>query len=798
MGWRCVGSGMARRCVARALLAGAFTCNGPTLRAATPTRARRRRMALFGQRRRDRVRRGTAGRRCRACDRRRGMVVRPAPRRDAARARLRRLLARFPGREHGRLALPDAVRRSGAPRVRARSARTDARRRVRRGPALRRRQSLRRRPLHPRATRARRACCRPTAFPAAAGSAAAWRRARDERARAWPPPARACCSRRRSVAAGRRRARDGARRLPATGSAPGPVGFGAPFSVRATLACGAAGGRIAWRQIAGPTVQGGAAQTDGLTFTAHMPSITDARTDARGAPLPWGVVPLSPATRGEVVLEATWTGDGGRAAAGRGARRGGQPLGRPAEHARGRPHPPGRRRMARPGAPRRQHGHARPRHAGRRGQPATRRGRRLAARGRRRARARAAHGTLRRDAARLRARRLPRGHRGGRGAQPDDHRHGARPRTDARRRSRVRPGLPHVRDRLPRHRRARRQRRRLRPRRGRAGRSRRRSAGRGTSCPGRCAGWAASVASPATDRRRFPKRPRAGACCAPTFAPPATTRRRATATSRPGAARAMARADRDARARSERACARCHTTWGFLETIERMPGERDRRVDRRPPAHAGEVGHHVRGLPRRARSRHRGPRRSAAAHPAGAALLALEPRQADQRLPPLPHARPRRGRAARLGRGVDVRARRPGPGERSPLTGAPAHASVTGGCVGCHRGGPATVERGAGHAFQAPPAVCAPCHPGQLPASDLPQQARRLWDRWRGAADTPTATFPHAAGASAALDLGTPVGRALWNVLLVLEDPAAAAHNAGYARALLAAAAPVLATRGRP
>ena len=87
-----------------------------------------------------------------------------------------------------------------------------------------------------------------------------------------------------------------------------PVGFDAPFSLRATLACGATGGRVEWRQTAGPALRGAAAQADGLTFTARTPSIAD----ALGAPPPWGIVPLSPATRGEVVVEATWTGDGGR------------------------------------------------------------------------------------------------------------------------------------------------------------------------------------------------------------------------------------------------------------------------------------------------------------------------------------------------------------------------------------------------------------------------------------------------------------------------------------------------------
>jgi len=39
-----------------------------------------------------------------------------------------------------------------------------------------------------------------------------------------------------------------------------------------------------------------------------------------------------------------------------------------------------------------------------------------------------------------------------------------------------------------------------------------------------------------------------------------------------------------------------------------------------------------------------------------------------------------------------------------------------------------------------------------------------------------------------ALDRTTALGRAAWDVAMVLEDPAADAHNAAYARALLDAA----------
>jgi hypothetical protein len=126
----------------------------------------------------------------------------------------------------------------------------------------------------------------------------------------------------------------------------------------------------------------------------------------------------------------------------------------------------------------------------------------------------------------------------------------------------------------------------------------------------------------------------------------------------------------------------------------------------------------------------------------------------------------------------------------APLQGAFTHARVADACVGCHRNGPTTLERGAGHRFAAAPSACRSCHAQVPPASDVAERARRLWQVWRG---HDTATGPPHAG-NARPDRRTPRGRAAWNVLLVLEDPAAAAHNAPYARALLAAAEPALAT----
>jgi hypothetical protein len=47
------------------------------------------------------------------------------------------------------------------------------------------------------------------------------------------------------------------------------------------------------------------------------------------------------------------------------------------------------------------------------------------------------------------------------------------------------------------------------------------------------------------------------------------------------------------------------------------------------------------------------------------------------------------------------------------------------------------------------------------------------------------------------VDRRTPRGRAAWNLLLVLEDAGAGAHNLGYARRLLASAEDLL-TGARP
>jgi hypothetical protein len=251
---------------------------------------------------------------------------------------------------------------------------------------------------------------------------------------------------------------------------------------------------------------------------------------------------------------------------------------------------------------------------------------------------------------------------------------------------------------------------------------------------------------------------------------------------------AMARADRDPRAAREPACARCHTTWGFLAAA------RGADVDRRPPAEVGAVGltcaacHAV----HEPASTGRTPRLLRAAPvPAVLAGAALPP-GADRSLVCLGCHAPEPGEGAPSASAAALWAGRGGldPATGSALEAPAVHGAVAGGCVGCHQSGREglALERGAGHAFVATRAGCASCHAKGLPEEDLAARARALWEalppsvRGGGAGAAPL----HARAPR--LDRGTPLGRAAWNVSLVLEDRAAAAHNAPYARQLLAAA----------
>jgi hypothetical protein len=135
------------------------------------------------------------------------------------------------------------------------------------------------------------------------------------------------------------------------------------------------------------------------------------------------------------------------------------------------------------------------------------------------------------------------------------------------------------------------------------------------------------------------------------------------------------------------------------------------------------------------------------------------------------------------------------PATGAPLNGAAIHAGVAGGCIGCHRSGPDNLERGAGHGFKAAASACAACHPTTAPPAAVRSRAQALWRQLTGREPAGPAHARDDDGVR--IDRRTPLGRATWNLLLVLEDPAAGAHNARYANALLDAAAPVIEARTR-
>lgn len=245
----------------------------------------------------------------------------------------------------------------------------------------------------------------------------------------------------------------------------------------------------------------------------------------------------------------------------------------------------------------------------------------------------------------------------------------------------------------------------------------------------------------------------------------------------------MARADADPRVTASDACARCHTTWGFLG-----------RPDRRPPPGTEPAGiacaacHSV--------------------HPpsASAAPAAGRCEEALARKPDVPALLADAFGATAEKSRVCLSCHAPTAGEGSPsatasaiwlgrggldprtgaaITGAAPDGALPGGCLGCHGGGPEGLERGSGHGFRATRSKVAD--------RTIATRARALFDRIVAARIAkPDAGPPHASAPR--FDLGTPEGRAAWDVALVLEDPAADVHNAGYARALLDAAEGVVRT----
>jgi hypothetical protein len=263
-------------------------------------------------------------------------------------------------------------------------------------------------------------------------------------------------------------------------------------------------------------------------------------------------------------------------------------------------------------------------------------------------------------------------------------------------------------------------------------------------------------------------------------------------------ASAMARADRDPEARADAGCVACHTTWGFL--AQTRSSSIDRAEPRRPPEEAGALGiacaacHDTHAEGADANAPH-GLLRSMklpdlfervpdeARRRSGACLACHTPAASDLA----------RASAAAIwaGRGgVD-------PDTGAALVGPAPHLAVPGGCVGCHAVGPAGIEAGANHAFAADKGRCPTCHRA-LPAPSLEADVRDLWKRLveLGVVELPRETAPsRPAHAAAKIRPGAraPLRRAAFDLSLLLEDPAATAHNAPYAQQLLDASKRALA-----
>lgn len=126
------------------------------------------------------------------------------------------------------------------------------------------------------------------------------------------------------------------------------------------------------------------------------------------------------------------------------------------------------------------------------------------------------------------------------------------------------------------------------------------------------------------------------------------------------------------------------------------------------------------------------------------------------------------------------------PSSGEPLELAPVHAQDARGCLRCHSSGPPELVLGKSHAFRAEPSTCTGCHEPRERVPSLRERAERLLARWGREAPSDASLPLHARPAPKSL--APEQERALTNVRLVLEDPAADVHHPAYAKLLLDAA----------
>jgi hypothetical protein len=126
------------------------------------------------------------------------------------------------------------------------------------------------------------------------------------------------------------------------------------------------------------------------------------------------------------------------------------------------------------------------------------------------------------------------------------------------------------------------------------------------------------------------------------------------------------------------------------------------------------------------------------------------------------------------------------------VTGPAPHVDVAGGCVGCH--GRRANSGALDHSFRVDRATCSECHRSGVPAGDSALQASAsellALLRQRCSPPAPNAPAhasspPHSSTASLGSCDSAALERAIYEVLLVVEDPAAGVHNPKFARQLL-------------
>jgi hypothetical protein len=129
------------------------------------------------------------------------------------------------------------------------------------------------------------------------------------------------------------------------------------------------------------------------------------------------------------------------------------------------------------------------------------------------------------------------------------------------------------------------------------------------------------------------------------------------------------------------------------------------------------------------------------------------------------------------------------PTDGAELRLAGPHSRDMRGCLSCHDGGPEPLVLGRSHAFRASEQACARCHASPPPRDPgIARRARALLERLEPGQSSGAAPQPWHARRAATTPTTPTRARALRNVLLVLEDPAADVHHPRYARALLDAA----------